>query len=594
MPDTFLLSTLGQKFKQRVIDRWNDSQSRFYILLSGSLGIVSFITASATPDPIIQQNTYVMGIVIFLLVSLFTLGLPLNWMLNLCMAYAFFHMVNEAIITGGMFSNTLNWMAMLPMIPLFLISVSSGVFWLIVYLLCLCGLTVSSWQGWISPFYVAAPQTLRMNAWNNVSLGIFLLALPLIYQRLYLRTLRTSEEKQANLLQSRAQLMRAQVVKDNFIGLLSHELRTPMNAIIGFSDLLRQDVKGQPRALELAELVKQSSDHLLTVINDVLDFSLLQRGQLKVQHEPFELMATVHAAFNLFLQRVNSMNIVYSLQADPDLPVFVLSDRHRLMQVLVNLLGNAIKFTHQGEVTLTVERQADQLVFSVSDTGIGIRSERLDKIFERFEQASDDTASVYGGNGLGLSISRHLVELLGGQIAVDSQPGVGSRFWFKLPLVSADAARKPVDGDSGITRLQSFAVRFLVVDDSAVNRMLACQVVKSHWPQATLVQAGNGQEALDVLQQQAFDMVLMDMLMPVMDGIEATKRLRTEWPAPQRDVPVLALTANVNTEDHQRCMEVGVNALVLKPFERLKLCALIEEQLLLSPSFMHRLNQTKH
>jgi signal transduction histidine kinase/CheY-like chemotaxis protein len=553
---------------------------------------MNLILAGMTSDPDIQQNTFFLGVVIFVLVALFAMGLPLNWTLNICIAYAFFHMVREAIMTGGMFSNTLNWLAMVPIIPLFLISVSSGVFWLIVCLLCLCGLTVSSWQGWIPPFYVASPQTLRLNALNNLFVGIFLLSLPLIYQRLYLRTLRTSEEKQANLLKSRAQLMRAQVVKDNFIALLSHELRTPMNAIIGFSDLLRQDLKDQPRALEMAELVKQSSDHLLTVINDVLDFSLLQRGQLKVQHEPFELMVTVRAAFNLFLQRVNSMKIDYTLQTGPDLPLSVVSDRHRLMQILVNLLGNAIKFTHQGAVTLKVERQANQLVFSVTDTGIGIPTERIDQIFERFEQASD--TSVYGGNGLGLSISRHLVQLLGGQIGVDSQPGVGSSFWFKLPLVSADPALKPVDDDGGITRLQSFGVRFLVVDDSAVNRMLACQVVKSHWPQATLVQAGNGQEALQALERESFDMVLMDMLMPVMDGIEATRRLRTEWPVPQRDVPVLALTANVNTEDHQRCMQVGVNALVLKPFERAKLCALIEEQLLLSPAFMQRLNQQKH
>jgi len=594
MTDATFFKSVLQAANQQISQRWSNSQSRFYIVFSVCLGMMNFILASLMSDADLVQNTFYLGIVIWLMVSLFAMGLPLNWTLNIAIAYAFFHMVREAIMTGGMFSNTLNWLAMVPIIPLFLIGVTSGVFWLIVCLLCLCGLTVSSWQGWISPFYVAAPQTLRLNAWNDVFVGVFLLSLPLIYQRLYLRTLRTSEEKQANLLQSRAQLMRAQVVKDNFIALLSHELRTPMNAIIGFSDLLRQDLKDQPRALEMADLVKQSSDHLLTVINDVLDFSLLQRGQLIVQHEPFELMVTVRAAFNLFLQRVNSMNIVYSLQAGPDLPVFVLSDRHRLMQVLVNLLGNAIKFTHQGEVTLKVERQADKLVFSVTDTGIGIPPKRIEKIFERFEQASDDTASVYGGNGLGLSISRQLVQLLGGQIAVDSQPGAGSRFWFELPLVSADQTLKPVDDDSGISRLQSFGVRFLVVDDSAVNRMLACQVVKSHWPQATLVQAGNGQEALDALRGQAFDMVLMDMLMPVMDGIEATHKLRTEWPAPQRDVPVLALTANVNTEDHQRCMEVGINALVLKPFERLKLCALIEEQLLLSPAFMQRLNQAKH
>ena len=161
-------------------------------------------------------------------------------------------------------------------------------------------------------------------------------------------------------------------------------------------------------------------------------------------------------------------------------------------------------------------------------------------------------------------------------------------------MVVASVPASVSQTELGMTRVQSFPVRFLVVDDSSVNRLLACQVVKSHWPNAVLVQAGNGQEALDILQHEPFDMVLMDMLMPVMDGIEATHKLRTEWPAPQRDVPVLALTANVNTDDHQRCMEVGINALVLKPFERLKLCALIEEQLLLSPAFMQRLNQAKH
>ena len=136
-------------------------------------------------------------------------------------------------------------------------------------------------------------------------------------------------------------------------------------------------------------------------------------------------------------------------------------------------------------------------------------------------------------------------------------------------------------------------MRFLVVDDSAVNRLLACQVVKSHWPQAVMVQAGNGQEALNTLQKDNFDMVLMDMLMPVMDGIEATRRLRTDWPSPQKELPVLVLTANVSSEDHQRCVDVGANALVLKPFDRQRLCALIEEQLLLSPTFLQRLNVTR-
>jgi CheY-like chemotaxis protein len=239
-----------------------------------------------------------------------------------------------------------------------------------------------------------------------------------------------------------------------------------------------------------------------------------------------------------------------------------------------------------------VERVGEQLLFSVTDTGIGIADERLEKIFERFEQASSDTASAYGGNGLGLAISRNLVKLLGGSIGVDSRPGEGSRFWFRLPLVIANPPGATQGDDIGSTQLQSFAVRFLVVDDSAVNRLLACQVVKSHWPQAVMVQAGNGQEALDALRQDTFDMVLMDMLMPVMDGIEATRRLRSEWPAQQRDTPVLVLTANVSNEDHQRCTDVGANALVLKPFERQQLCGLIEEHLLLSPAFLQRLNRS--
>ena len=593
MTDTTAISFKWQPFKERIKARWNESQSKFYIGFSFCLAVMSFVLASLTPGPIGQQYINVIGVVICVLACLFILGLPLYWVVNLGIAYAFFHMVREAIMTGGMFSNSLNWLVMLPIIPLFLISLSSGVFWLIVCLLCLSGLTVSSWQGWISPFYVATPQTLEINAWNNISISIFILSLPLIYQRLYLRTLRTSEEKQANLLQSRAQLMRAQIIKDNFIALLSHELRTPMNAIIGFSDLLRQDVKEQPRALEMADLVKQSSDHLLTVINDILDFSQLQRGQLQVRQEPFELMTTVRAAFNLFQQRVNSMQIRYSLEAADTLPHWVVSDRHRVMQVLVNLLGNAIKFTHQGTVTLQIEREADQLLFSVTDTGIGIAPGRLDKIFERFEQASSETASAYGGNGLGLAISRNLVQLLGGNIGVESQPGKGSRFWFSLPLVITDAPGHPKGDDPGTNQLQAFAVRFLVVDDSAVNRLLACQVVKSHWPQAVMVQAGNGQEALNTLQKDNFDMVLMDMLMPVMDGIEATRRLRTDWPSPQKELPVLVLTANVSSEDHQRCVDVGANALVLKPFDRQRLCALIEEQLLLSPTFLQRLNVTR-
>jgi len=578
------------RFKQRLPILWATPKAQFYVLFTLFLAVMSHSLGSLSPNPEVQLQASVLSLVILLLMWLYTLGLPLRWVLYLGLAYGHFHLLREAIWSGGIFSNVLKWVVILPLVPMFLLGLADGVFWLFVCLLCLGGMAAGTWLGWLPQFYVATPQLLVMNAWSDVAISVFLLSLPLIYQRLYLRTLHVSEKRQTNLLQTRTRLLRAQTIKDNFIALLSHELRTPMNAIIGFSDLLRQDVRHLPKALELADLVKQSSDHLLTVINDVLDFSLLQRGQLKVQPAPFELMGTVRAAFNLFLQRVNSMQIDYELQAADDLPHWVVSDRHRLMQVLVNLLGNAIKFTHQGSVVLRVTRDTKHLWFTINDTGIGIAPDRLQQIFEPFEQASVATASVYGGNGLGLSISRQLAQLLGGDIGVESTPGQGSSFWVRLPLVESTVTASVMHTEEGMTRLQSFAVRFLVVDDSSVNRLLACQVVKSHWPNAVLVQASNGQEALDALGQASFDMVLMDMLMPVMDGIEATRRLRTAWAAPQCDIPVLALTANVNTTDHQRCTDVGMNGLALKPFERETLCALIEEQLLLSPAFMQRLN----
>ena len=590
MVDTRSLRLIWARFKQRLPTHWVTPKAQFYVLFTFFLAVMSHSLGSLSPNPEVQFQASVLSLVILLLMWLYTLGMPLRWILYLGLAYGHFHLLREAIWSGGIFSNVLKWVVVLPLLPMFLLGLADGVFWLFVCLLCLGGMAAGTWLGWLPQLYVATPQLLLMNAWSDVAISVFLLSLPLIYQRLYLRTLHVSEKRQANLLQTRTRLLRAQTIKDNFIAMLSHELRTPMNAIIGFSDLLRQDVRHLPKALELADLVKQSSDHLLTVINDVLDFSLLQRGQLKVQPASFELMGTVRAAFNLFLQRVNSMQIDYELQAADDLPHWVVSDRHRLMQVLVNLLGNAIKFTHQGSVMLRVTRDAKHLWFTINDTGIGIAPQRLQQIFEPFEQASVATASVYGGNGLGLSISRQLTQLLGGDIGVESTPGQGSSFWVRLPLVESTVTALATHTQEGMTRLQSFAVRFLVVDDSSVNRLLACQVVKSHWPNAVLVQAGNGQEALDALTAEPFDMVLMDMLMPVMDGIEATRRLRTAWAWPQREVPVLALTANVNTADHQRCTDVGMNGLALKPFERETLCALIEEQLLLSPAFMQRLN----
>ena len=567
---------------------FNDLKIQFYLGAGLALSAVCFATVQLSPTELSATTVFWLGVVLLLLLAAFYLGLSLRWTVYAGEAYGMAHCLYTAFHTGGLYSPLMGWIALLPVLPLFWLTLQDGLFWFAVALCSILWMGWASFNGWLPMPFVTDAWFGQWVVWNYGILMVFILVFPLAYKRLYTFTLLQSQKRQRSLLQSKADLLRAQSIKDSFIASLSHELRTPMNAIMGFSELLRQEARPYPKALEVAELIKQSSEHLLTVINDILDFSLLQRGQLKVHAAPFHLPTTVKAAFSLFQQRVESMHLCYTLDIAADLPAWVATDRHRLMQVLVNLLGNAIKFTHTGEVRLQVQREAAHLLFSVSDTGIGIAPERLHKVFERFEQATDTTASVYGGNGLGLSICSNLVGLLGGEMGVESVLGQGSRFWFRLPLTLCEAPAVGLQALPSQHALHQFAARFLIVDDNPVNRLLACHVVQAEWPNAVLQQAGDGLQALALLQAEPFDMVLMDMLMPVMDGIEATRQIRHQLPPPQRHVPILALTANVNTEDHQRCMAAGMNGLVLKPFDRQQLSALMDEHLLQSTAFVAR------
>jgi len=299
-----------------------------------------------------------------------------------------------------------------------------------------------------------------------------------------------------------------------------------------------------------------------------------------VQPEVFELREVVRHAFELFLPKVRSMTIDYRIDLDPALPQWVYSDRHRIMQVLVNLLGNALKFTHQGSVTLRVQWQNPGVLFSVQDTGIGIPAEQHARIFRRFAQADSEIQARYGGNGLGLAISQRLVELLGGEIGFESTSGQGSRFWFRLPLQASATPARRADGDADLLPLQTQAApwRLLVVDDHPVNRLLVKRVLQNSWPQAEILEAADGQQCLDRLAQGPVDLVLMDMVMPVMDGIEATRRIRAE--AGWQHIPVLGLTANVNPVDLQEFREAGLNEVLLKPLEPGPLSLKVEHWLL--------------
>ena len=482
--------------------------------------------------------------------------------------------------SGGIFSPQFAWLLVLPLTPFYVIGHRAGLFWFAVVLAIQLGMGLLSYLQWLP--IDALGELYALSSYITISMAtVVLVVVPIIYERMHQAALAQIWADQQELERRREALERASQARSQFIAAVSHELRTPMNAILGFNALLLSRVQDQPAAVKVLRHTRQSADHLMTVINDILDYSQLKTGHLVVQPEVFALRETVVHAFELFTPRVNRATLDYRIELDPALPRWVHSDRHRLMQILVNLLGNAIKFTPTGSVVLHVQWQNPGVLFVVQDTGIGIPKEQHARIFHRFTQADADIQSRYGGNGLGLAISQKLVHLLGGDIGFESAPGIGSRFWFCLPLQASDPPdRAPAGGENARLPMQTAATawHFLLVDDHRVNRLLVRQVLQDAWPHAVILEASNGQQCLELLAQQKVDLVVMDMVMPVMNGIEATRRLRQN-PAWQR-LPMLGLTANGNPVDLAAFKAAGLDEVMLKPFELDRLCAAVEQLLL--------------
>ncbi len=542
---------------------------------------VMVVLAIITPYPNGVPVPLAFAFVLLVLQLLFIWGMPFSVAVNLGLLAGLLQVSYAAWMSGGIFSPRMAWMTVIPLVPFYAVSRRAGFGWLVMVLAVEVMMSYVTWQGWLpeNPTLGAAQVMSSFASYSVVTL--ILITVPFLYDNSFREAYNASLQRNLELEEKRKELLRTSALREQFIATVSHELRTPMNAILGFNNMLLGRVSDNPQALKILNHTRQSADHLLTVINDVLDYSQLQAGKINVQTETFALRDTVNTAFDLFAQRVESMHLQYSCTIDDNVPQWVRADRHRLMQILVNLLGNAIKFSHQGYVTVSVRCPPLCVHFSVRDSGIGIPEAQQSKIFQRFVQAEDDTQSRYGGNGLGLSITQRLVELMGGHIGFESKPGQGSIFWFTLPLVEV-AAPKVEAPQTKIfntpTQAQT-AQRFLVVDDHPINRLLVRQILKNNWPNCELVEADNGLKALDALRKQDFDVVLMDMVMPQMDGIEATTALRLNFDQPMRDTPVLGLTANVNPLDLERFAAAGVSAVVLKPFDAAKVCAQVEEML---------------
>jgi len=513
-----------------------------------------------------SRLTFIAFIVLSLL--LLNAGVSPPKVLMLVGCYGTVHMGLSAYFDQGIFSPRINWLYLIPILIFHIDGRRAGLLWggVVVGAFSLLAL-LNHWE--VLPHWTPMTQGHGVYAFLVYAVtATSLIAITLTYQGFSAKAiaaLRTSNEE---LEARRQELQKILDIRDRFISSVSHELRTPMNAIMGFNDLLCANQAGNAKAMEVLALTEQSGEHLLTVINDVLDYSQFQSGKLAVNPQSFELRNSVDNAAGLFAHRLSSMKLAFTHEVDDKLPTWIWADRHRLMQILVNLLGNAIKFTPQGRVSLRVRADGDSILFEVQDTGIGIAEEKLSMVFDRFSQATDQTQNLYGGNGLGLTISKRLVELMGGSIGVRSRLAEGSCFWFKLPLKAGQAPPPNDLADAQQADMREMPWRFLVVDDVQINRMLLRQMLMLECPKAHITEAIHGVEALQAMRQGTFDLVFMDMLMPQMDGIEACQRIRAELPVPACHTPVLGLTANVNTNDKERFMQAGANEFLLKPFAR--------------------------
>jgi len=420
--------------------------------------------------------------------------------------------------------------------------------------------------------------------------GIILICLILIMAAGMLWFILSRIRKQQQLIleldRSEKRVRENAMIKENFMTNMSHEIRTPLNAILGFTNLLKAR-KLDETSSEFVGSIQKAGENLLTIINDILDLSKIEAGMVRIEANPFSVRGLLHSIQTLFSEKVKEKKLILQGEISPDVPDTLIGDATRLTQVLVNLIGNALKFTEKGSITIRVNNRqtADetiQLAFSITDSGIGIEKSKLASIFDRFNQAEDSITRKYGGTGLGLSIVKDLIILQGGDISVESEPGQGTTFRFYIPYAIA-SKQIPVPETLDISQFRVSAnktVKILVVDDNEMNRSLMKHLF-TEWDLSFDI-ASDGMEALDYLKKGQYDLILMDIQMPEMDGYTATRIIRKEL---MMDIPIIAMTAHALAGEREKCLSNGMNEYISKPINEKELYQLINRFTAISSSF---------
>ena len=510
--------------------------------------------------------------------ALLLAGAPYLWVAHGSLLWSIGFVAYLAAMTGGINSPVMVWMTAAIMPAILLLNRWAALFWVVNVFVANLLLLLISQHGWVNSDINMANDVM---AWTVVS-KFFVLSLAMfvvfITERMHRSQVVDMDQSNAELEKTHQALLRAQSHKDEFIASVGHELRTPMNAILGLNGILRTELAARAEDAEVVDHIRRSTEQLLQVVNDILDFSQLQAGRLTLHEKEFPLRDTLVDVLATYDAKARAKGITLQLDAAAIHNMWVKGDPARLVQVLKNLLDNAFKFTAEGRIDVRAQGVGGGVLFEVQDTGIGIAIDRQKQIFNGFEHADVQTNRQYGGTGLGLSICERLVSLQGGTIGVSSVQGHGARFWFQLPLRTIAAQEAKVAAEM-MRLLVDTPIRILLVDDNAVNLLVARMMLKKCFPKADIVEASSGTIALEKLHTQIFDLSLMDMVMPDMDGMEVTRTLRQTLPAPACHIPVLALTASANPVDQDRCLASGMNDVLHKPLDEQQLISKISSAL---------------
>ena len=557
------------------------SSRDFYFLINAVAAIIFLLPISllmlTLSKPVAAWSCLGAACVLLVNLCFWRYGLSMLWSHAMYQMTLISLILFNAAMNDGLLSIYMMLMGLVPLLAVFCMNRQWAIFWVVVSFFSMLAMFVAQINGILPMRETASWQDLVASFICIMVLEITQVILVFVYDSANAQSLHAMNRANRRLAATSQALTVADSHKDKFLAMVSHDMRTPLNAVIGYLGLA-QDSKSLPKeSMGFIFSAQHAAAHLLSVINDLLDFSQIRLGQLTLNPQTINLTHVLQQTFHTLSHQAQEMQLDYRLTLAEDLPQWVSMDQNRLSQILINLLGNAIKFTPNGHVHMRAQVvHADdgmRLSVSIEDTGIGMTAEQQERIYQPFIQVHDAQTALrlsepMRGNGLGLAITLSLVKSHRGQLRLVSAPGEGSTFTVELPLTATDAPLQSPATFNAMVQQDDTALTLLVVDDNNVNRLLVTTTLLRNFPHAIIDQAESGQQALDLMQTHVYDLVLIDLIMPDLDGTEVVQQIRAHAAKPFSEVPVVALTANVAQDAVKRCREVGINHVLAKPFDR--------------------------